>query len=90
MDDYETFLYLSKGGVLLQRRYDVICVGQLCADILVRPVNEKIFTVDSTPVDSMLLWPGGDAQNESCVMAKLGRKPPWWAKSAAIFGGTPS
>ncbi len=56
----------------MQRQYDVICVGQLCADILVRPVNEKIFTVDSTPVDSMLLWPGGDAQNEACVMAKLG------------------
>ncbi len=35
---------------------------------------KKIFTVDSTPVDSMLLWPGGDAQNESCVMAKLGMK----------------
>ncbi len=68
------FCIYPKEGFFLQRRYDVICVGQLCADILVRPVNEKIFTVDSTPVDSMLLWPGGDAQNESCVMAKLGMK----------------
>lgn len=58
----------------MQRRYDVLCVGQLGADILVRPVNENIFTVDSTPVESMLLWPGGDAQNESCVLAKLGMK----------------
>lgn len=58
----------------MQRQYDVLCVGQLGADILVRPVNEMIFQVDSTPVESMILWPGGDAQNESCVMAKLGMK----------------
>ena len=58
----------------MQRQYDVLCVGQLGADILVRPVNETIFQVDSTPVESMILWPGGDAQNESCVMAKLGMK----------------
>ena len=51
----------------LQRIYDVLCIGQMGADILVRPV-----TIDSNHVEPIVLWTGGDAQNQAVVLSKLG------------------
>ena len=56
----------------MQRIYDVLCIGQMGADILVRPVSQNLFTIDSNHVEPIVLWTGGDAQNQAVVLSKLG------------------
>lgn len=53
---------------------DVLCVGELAADTVVRPVKPIDFTIDSTPVDVISLKNGGDALNNAVNLAKLGTK----------------
>lgn len=54
---------------------DVVCVGMSCADIMVPgldlslPLNEEMMTVEQIPI-----CVGGDATNQSMVMAQLGLK----------------
>lgn len=55
----------------MQRIYDVLCIGQMGADILVRPVPQDLFTIDSNHVEPIVLWTGGDAQNQAVVLSKL-------------------
>jgi sugar/nucleoside kinase (ribokinase family) len=51
---------------------DVLCVGQLAADILVRPVDRVDFGVDTKRVDSIDIKSGGDCLNVALSLAKLG------------------
>ncbi len=50
----------------------IVCVGQLVADIVVRPVRELPFPGRTTPVDEIDLLSGGCAANTAAVLAKLG------------------
>lgn len=59
--------------------YDIACIGQIALDMLVQPVDKGIFDVDTTRIDEIKVLPGGDAMNESMVIAKLGKK-------VALFG----
>ncbi len=59
-----------------EKLYDVICIGQVVQDILVTNVPENSFMRDTDTVqaDSLTLTSGGDAANESVVLARLGDK----------------
>ena len=58
----------------MSKKYDVLCLGGLVQDLLVQPVPRNLFDEDGVHVDSMKFSVGGDAANESTVMAKLGVK----------------
>jgi len=56
-------------------RFDVICIGVVLVDLPLGPVDEKIFLEETTMVEKIGLTTGGDALNESIVLARLGRRP---------------
>jgi sugar/nucleoside kinase (ribokinase family) len=58
----------------LSKKYDAISIGALYADILTRPVDETCFERDGTRLEQLKFMPGGDAQNVSITMTKLGSK----------------
>ena len=51
---------------------DVLCVGQLAADILVRPVDSVDFGVDTKRVDGIDIRNGGDCLNVALGLRRLG------------------
>ena len=51
---------------------DVLCVGQLAADILVRPVDRVDFGVDTVRVEGIDIRSGGDCLNVALGLRKLG------------------
>ncbi len=53
---------------------DVLCVGQLAADILVRPVEGVDFGVDTRRVDGIDIRSGGDSLNVAIGLARLGNR----------------
>lgn len=53
---------------------DILCIGEMLADVLVRPVSDVKFDNDCTIVDEILLKPGGDSFNNSIDLAKLGNR----------------
>jgi sugar/nucleoside kinase (ribokinase family) len=56
-------------------RFDVICIGVVLVDLPLGPVDEEIFCKETTMVDKIGLTTGGDAFNESIVLARLGKRP---------------
>ncbi|MCI6868421.1 MAG: carbohydrate kinase family protein [Lachnospiraceae bacterium] len=58
------------------KKYDVICIGQVVQDILTTNVPENAFMLDKDTViaDSLTLTSGGDAANEAVVLARLGER----------------
>jgi sugar/nucleoside kinase (ribokinase family) len=54
------------------KKYDVLCLGLIVADLLIKPAGKEIFVVDSTMVETIDFMPGGDAMNESVIMSRLG------------------
>ena len=50
----------------------IACVGQLVADIVVRPVNNLPYPGRTQPVEEVELLSGGCAANTAAVLAKLG------------------
>ena len=56
-------------------RADVLLIGAAIADVLLRPVDERVFALGSCPVDSIRMDVGGDALNEATVLARLGHAP---------------
>jgi len=54
---------------------DVVCVGQSCADILVRGLDvNELYKSERSLVDQLEIGVGGDATNQSIVMSRLGLK----------------
>jgi sugar/nucleoside kinase (ribokinase family) len=51
---------------------EVLCVGQLVADILVRPVERIDFGIDTQRVELIELRNGGDALNAAVGLSRLG------------------
>lgn len=58
----------------MEKKYDVLCMGIAVADIMIRPVDSRIFEEDTTIVEQIETGVGGDAANESITCAKLGLK----------------
>ena len=58
----------------MERDLDVLCVGGLVCDFMIRPVPEDVFTREVSFMEEAESNVGGDAANESIVMAKLGNK----------------
>lgn len=54
---------------------EAMIFGAAIGDVLVRPVPEEALLAGSTPVESIRLSFGGDALNESTVLARLGHRP---------------
>lgn len=54
---------------------EAVIIGAAIADILLRPVDETVFSKGSCPVDSIRMSIGGDAINESTVLSRLGHRP---------------
>ena len=55
-------------------QYDILCVGLMVCDIMVKPVSKAVFDMDSIRLDTMKMASGGDAMNTAVDMAKLGVK----------------
>ena len=55
-------------------QFDVICIGVVLVDLPLGPVDEGIFRTETTMVGKIGLTTGGDAFNESIVLARLGKK----------------
>lgn len=56
----------------MNKEFDILCVGLIVSDLLVRPINKGVFDVDATTVDDFKIMPGGDATNESIILSRLG------------------
>ena len=54
---------------------DSIIIGAAIVDIPLSPVTPDIFTAHSTPLERIAMGLGGDAANESLVLARLGHAP---------------
>lgn len=59
-----------------QKKYDVICIGQVTQDILVEnvPRNAFMMEMDTVKADSLTITAGGDAVNEAVVLSRLGNR----------------
>jgi len=53
---------------------DILCIGQLVADILVKPVDGIDLGIDTKRVDHISLKNGGDCLNTAIVLSKLGNE----------------
>ena len=51
----------------------MVALGIAVMDILASPVNKSLFDREKTPVDSIIVAPGGDAVNQAEDLARLGR-----------------
>jgi len=54
---------------------EAIIIGGAIADILLRPVDAEVFAKGSCAVESVRMNVGGDALNESTILARLGHAP---------------
>jgi sugar/nucleoside kinase (ribokinase family) len=55
--------------------FDVICVGMAVTDVLIKGVDlQNKYTYETRMAESVNLWVGGDAANESIVLTNLGVK----------------
>jgi sugar/nucleoside kinase (ribokinase family) len=55
-------------------KIDVICIGVALMDLPLGPVDEGLFSEETTMVPGIRLTTGGDALNESIILARLGKK----------------
>ena len=51
---------------------DILCVGQMVVDILVRNVDEVDFRIDTKRVEQIMLRNGGDCLNTAIDLRQLG------------------
>ncbi len=55
------------------KRYDLVCAGFACLDIMISgDIGNEIFSVDTTEVEGINFFPGGDAVNEAITASTLG------------------
>lgn len=55
-----------------ERKFDILSAGLMVYDILISPVDENLFNIDTTHIDSINYKTGGDALNVALDAAKLG------------------
>ena len=57
-----------------EKTLDVLSVGLMFCDIIIKPVSKEIFDMDSQVLDTLKFASGGDAFNAAVNMSKLGLK----------------
>ncbi len=62
----------AKQGAQPKTDMSVLCIGQLVADIVVRPVNALPFPGRTDVVEDLQVFSGGCAANTAAVLVKLG------------------
>lgn len=55
-------------------QYDVVCVGFVNQDIVLKGIDKGALERDSTHAESTLTAVGGDAANQAVVLSKLGNR----------------
>lgn len=50
----------------------ILCLGQMVSDVLVKPVDESVFSSDTIMIDGLSYASGGDAMNQAIVLSRLG------------------
>ena len=62
------------GGDIMEKKFDVICMGGICQDIIISGIPPQALTEGRTAykADEMFLTLGGDAANETAIFTKLG------------------
>lgn len=58
----------------MYKELDVLCVGGMCADLMMRPVGKFIFDQDKSDLDTLDTNLGGDAANESIIFGRYGMR----------------
>jgi len=58
----------------MDKKWDVLCVGGLVSDVMLKPVNPDFFTRDKTMLTDLTYGIGGDAANQSLIFTALGVK----------------
>lgn len=53
---------------------DILCVGDMLADLIIREVDDIVFDNTATQIEETSLKPGGDALNNSIDMSRLGNQ----------------
>jgi sugar/nucleoside kinase (ribokinase family) len=53
------------------RKIDVICIGNSAVDVPLCPIDKKIFTTDSYPIDRIIPMIGGSGTNVSTILSRL-------------------
>lgn len=51
---------------------DILSVGLMVCDIIIKPIDEAVFSADSARLDTLKILAGGDGLNVAINMAKLG------------------
>lgn len=54
--------------------FDVVCIGVVLMDLPLGPMDEQIFSEETTMLQNISLTTGGDAFNESIILSRLGKK----------------
>lgn len=54
------------------KKVDVICIGNSAVDVPLWPIDERIFTTDSYPIDRIIPMIGGSGTNVSTILSRLG------------------
>ena len=57
-----------------ERRYDVLCIGEMLADIIVSGVRDVHFDAVAEMTGGIRIRPGGDAFNNAIDLARLGNR----------------
>nr|WP_122012450.1 carbohydrate kinase family protein [Maliibacterium massiliense] len=58
----------------MERELDVLCVGVISLDMIMRPVSMDVMQIDCAYVDEMRLSGGGDAHNGAVDLSRMGLK----------------
>jgi len=58
----------------MKREFDVLCLGMMVYDMLIRPVDRSVFDRDTTMVEPLVCASGGDAMTQAIVSARLGAR----------------
>ena len=71
----------------MEKKFDVLSIGLIVQDILVKPVPGQLLEVDAVNVDDCKYMPGGDALNQSVILSRLGAKVGLVGKIGADLSG---
>lgn len=58
----------------IENAVDVVVIGASILDIPAGPVDASVFGSGSHPVDAIRMYTGGDALNESIILARMGKR----------------
>lgn len=64
----------------MDRKYDVICLGFVCQDVVMTGIRADALQHDSTVANEVIFTSGGDANNQAVTLARLGSKTALLAK----------